>query len=80
MRVEEFSPVVGKEEIFQVLETLEDNWLTEGKKTRQLEESLAGFFGCKRVIMVPNGTLALFATLKILRIGADAVSTYRFIA
>jgi perosamine synthetase len=69
MRVPEFSPLIEKEEIFQVLETLEDNWLTEGKKTRQLEEMLAEYCWCKRVVMVPNGTLALFAALKVLGIG-----------
>lgn len=69
MRIPEFSPRLEKDEVFQVLSTLSDNWLTEGKKTRQLECMLAEYFGCKRVIMVPNGTLALFAALKILGIG-----------
>jgi len=69
MRVPEFSPLIDKAEVFQVLETLEDNWLTEGRKTRELEERLAGFFGCRRVLMVPNGTLAIFAALKVLGIG-----------
>ncbi len=69
MHIPEFDPLIEKEEVFQVLETLEDNWLTEGRKTRQLEETLADYCGCKRVIMVPNGTLALFAALKILGIG-----------
>ena len=69
MRIPEFNPLVEKEEVFQVLETLEDNWLTEGKKTRLLEEMLAERCGCHRAIMVPNGTLALFAALKVLGIG-----------
>ena len=38
MRIEEFSPLIGQEEMKMVLETLEDNWITEGKKTQQLEE------------------------------------------
>ncbi|MCH7808473.1 MAG: DegT/DnrJ/EryC1/StrS family aminotransferase [Planctomycetes bacterium] len=69
MRIDEFSPQIGKEEMAKVLETLEDNWITEGKKTQQLEEMLADYFGCRRVIMMPNGTLALFAALKVLGIG-----------
>ena len=69
MRIPEFNPLVEKEEVFAVLETLEDNWLTEGKKTRQLEEMLAEYCGCHRAIMVPNGTLALFVALKVLGIG-----------
>ncbi len=69
MRIPEFNPLIEKDEVFQVLETLEDNWLTEGKKTRRLEEMLAEYCGCERVIMMPNGTLALFAALKVLGIG-----------
>lgn len=69
MRIPEFDPLIEKEEVFQVLATLESNWLTEGSKTRQLEEMLAEYCGCKRVIMMPNGTLALFAALKVLGIG-----------
>lgn len=69
MCIAEFDPRIEKEEVFQVLDTLEANWLTEGSKTRQLEEMLAEYCGCKRVIMMPNGTLALFAALKILGIG-----------
>ncbi|UCG15088.1 MAG: DegT/DnrJ/EryC1/StrS family aminotransferase [Phycisphaerales bacterium] len=69
MPINEFCPQIGKAEILSVLETLEDNWVTEGKKTKQLEGMLADYFGCKRVVMVPNGTLALFAALKVLGIG-----------
>jgi len=69
MHIPEFNPVIEKEEVFQVLETLECNWLTEGKKTHQLEAMLAEYCGCKRVVMVPNGTLALFAALKVLGVG-----------
>ena len=29
MRIPEFSPLFGKDEVFRVLETLEDNWLTD---------------------------------------------------
>ena len=70
MHIPEFSPQLGTAEIAEVIETLEDNWVTEGKKTQQLEELLAQYFGCKHVIMVPNGTLALFAALKVLGVGA----------
>jgi perosamine synthetase len=69
MPIEEFSPVIEKAEVFKVLEALEDNWLTEGKKTRELEGLLAEYIGCRRAIMVPNGTLALFAALKVLGVG-----------
>jgi len=69
MPINEFSPQIGKSEIVKILQTLQDNWITEGKKTQQLEAMLAEYFGCRRVVMVPNGTLALFAALKVLEIG-----------
>jgi len=69
MHISEFSPQIGKAETVKVIETLEDNWVTEGKKTQQLEAMLADYLGCKRVVMVPNGTLALFAALKVLGVG-----------
>jgi len=69
MQVAEFSPRFGKEEVFSILETLEDNWLTEGKKTAELERLLAEYTGAKHVLMVSNGTLAIFAALKVLGIG-----------
>lgn len=69
MQVPEFSPVLQKEELFSVMESIEDNWITEGKKTKALEEALAEFTGARHVIMMPNGTLAIFAALKVLGIG-----------
>ncbi len=61
--------MLHKEELFAVLETIEDNWITEGKKTESLQAALAEFTGARHVIMVPNGTLAIFAALKVLGIG-----------
>lgn len=70
MQVPEFTPLLERDEIARVLATLEDNWITEGPKTRELEERLAAYCGCRRVLMMPNGTLAIFAALKVLGIGA----------
>ena len=69
MQVPEFSPILHKEELFAVLETIEDNWITEGKKTESLQAALAEYTSARHVIMVPNGTLAIFAALKVLGIG-----------
>lgn len=69
MRINEFDPLLTKQEIFGVLDSMESNWLTEGPKTKQFEAALAEYCGCKRVIMMPNGTLAIFAALKVLGIG-----------
>jgi len=69
MNVPEFAPLLQHSEIDEVLDSLEANWITEGPKTKSLEEALARFCGCRRALMVPNGTLAIFAALKVLGIG-----------
>ncbi len=69
MNIDQFSPCLGQKEIDGVLETFQANWLTEGPKTAELERRLAEYTGARHVLMVPNGTLALFAALKVLGIG-----------
>lgn len=69
MEIPEFTPEIGDAEIARVVGTLKSGWLTEGEKTAELEKLLANYFGCRRVVMMPNGTLAIFAALKILGIG-----------
>jgi len=63
--IQSFNPNFEKEEILNIIQTISDNWVTEGKKTEELEKRLAEYFKCKRVLMMPNGTLAIFAALKI---------------
>jgi perosamine synthetase len=41
-------------------------WFTEHVKTRELEGMIADFLGVKHCLMVPNGTLALYAALSSL--------------
>jgi len=67
--IKQFSPSLGEAELNEVLETFRDNWLTEGPKTAKLEKALREYTGSKHVLMVPNGTLALFVALKVLGIG-----------
>jgi len=69
MTIPEFAPLLGKEELFGVIDTLESSWITEGPKTAALERALADYTGARHVILVPNGTLAIFAALKVLGIG-----------
>jgi len=44
-------------------------WLTEYRKTQELEGIIADYIGIKHCIMVPNGTLAIYAALMCLGIG-----------
>lgn len=69
MKVNQFDPYLKEEEELSVLATLKKNWITEGEKTKRLEEMLCSYCGVKHAIMLPNGTLGLFVALKILGIG-----------
>ena len=68
--IEQMVPTYGEEEIEAVVSYLRSGgWLTEFKKTRELESMIAQYVSTKHCIMVPNATLALYAMLKVLRIG-----------
>lgn len=69
MNIPQYSPSLGPEERAAVLQVLDDNWLTEGPRTAALEARLRELTGARHVHMMPNGTLALFAALKLLGIG-----------
>lgn len=69
MNIPEFSPSLGEQELAEVIAVLKSGWITEGERTTRLEAQLADYFGCKRVLMMPNGTLAIFAALKLIGIG-----------
>jgi dTDP-4-amino-4,6-dideoxygalactose transaminase len=53
----------------RVRRTLESGWITEGPVTRELEEALARFIGCRAVIAVTSCTTGLEAALRALGVG-----------
>jgi len=69
MKVPQFDPVLEEEDIAALMETIQDNWITEGKKTQALQERLKEISGARHAHLLPNGTLALFVALKVLGIG-----------
>jgi perosamine synthetase len=71
--IPQMEPVYGQEERLAVDEYLAQvpcPWLTEFKKTRELEEMIADYVGAKHCVMTPNATLALYAMLTVLGIQA----------
>ncbi|WEZ51096.2 DegT/DnrJ/EryC1/StrS family aminotransferase [Bacillus subtilis] len=69
-------PLIGKEEIQEVTETLESGWLSKGPKVQQFEKEFAAFVGAKHAVAVNSCTAALFLALKAKGIGAgDEVIT-----
>ena len=55
-------------------------WLTEFRKTRELEEKIKEFLGIKHCFMVPNGTMALYVACDVLDVTSIAIPDFTMIA
>jgi len=70
MKINQIEPWIGKEEKQAVIDYLDSGgWLTEFKKTEELEQMIADYVGMKYCSMVSNGTVSLFCALVALGIG-----------
>jgi perosamine synthetase len=82
-KIPQIEPVLGPEETAAVLGVMESGFITEGRKTRELENEMARFFGGPHAIVVNNATLALTIALEALGIGPGnevIVPDFTFIA
>lgn len=69
-------PLIGEEEIAEVVDTLRSDWITTGPKVKQFEEAFAAFVGAPVALAVSSGTDAMLVALAALGIGpGDAVIT-----
>ncbi len=66
MKVPQLSPWVGAEEYDAIKECFDNNWITEGPKSKEFEEKLLELIGSKYGVFAPNGTLALYLGLRAL--------------
>ncbi len=57
------TPMIGQEEIDEVVDTLRSGWLTTGPKAQRFEESFAGFADARHAIAVSSCTAALHLSL-----------------
>ena len=76
-------PLIGEDEITEVVDTLRSGWLTTGKKTVQFENDFAEFVGAKYALGVNSATSGLHLALEAVGVGAgDKVitTTYTFTA
>ena len=74
-----FQPLIGEEEIEEVMDTLKSGWLSMGPKTVKFEELIAEYTGAKEAIAVSSCTAALHVSLITLGIGkGDEVITTPF--
>jgi UDP-4-amino-4,6-dideoxy-N-acetyl-beta-L-altrosamine transaminase len=59
---------ISKEDIDEVIEALQSDFLTQGPKVKEFEEKFAGFIGSKYAVAVTNGTAALHLSALALKI------------
>lgn len=72
-------PLIGDEEINEVVDTLRSRWLTTGPKTQRFEEAFAQFVGAPAALALNSCTAGLHAALVTLGIGpGDEVVTSPF--
>lgn len=63
-------PSIGNEELNEVINSFETNWLTMGPKVMKLEEKMAALLNVPYAIAVSNGTVALDIVYKTVGIGS----------
>ena len=65
----QIQPWINWKEIIEIIKVVRSTFITEGKKTLELERLTKDLTKSKYSIAYANGTLALYAALKSLKIG-----------
>jgi dTDP-4-amino-4,6-dideoxygalactose transaminase len=69
-------PLIGEEEIAEVVDTLRSTWITTGPKTKRFEERFAASLGAPGALALNSSTAALHTALVTLGVGpGDEVIT-----
>ncbi len=69
-------PLIGPEEIQEVVDTLKGDWITTGPKTKRFEQEFASYVGAQSALAVSSATDAMLVALAAMGIGAgDEVIT-----
>jgi dTDP-4-amino-4,6-dideoxygalactose transaminase len=69
-------PLIGEEEIAEVIETLRSGWISTGPKVGRFEKEFAAFLGAPEAIAVSSATAALHVALVVSGVGpGDVVIT-----
>jgi len=69
-------PLLGDEEIAEVLDTLRSDWITTGPKVKRFEQEFTAFIGAPAALAVSSATDAMLVGLAALGVGpGDAVIT-----
>ena len=70
-------PLIGEEEIREVVDTLKSDWITTGPKTRRFEHEFAAYLGAPAALALNSCTAALHTALVTLGIrpGDEVITT-----
>lgn len=69
-------PLIGEEEIAEVVDTLRSDWITTGPKAKRFEEEFASYLGAPSALALNSCTAALHTALVALDVGpGDEVIT-----
>ena len=63
MKVPQFMPFVGEAEYARIKGCFEENWITEGPRSKAFMDQLLQLTGAKYGVFAPNGTLAIYLGL-----------------
>lgn len=83
MKVNQFQPFIGDEEYKAIKSCFDNNWITEGPKTKEFSDRLLELTGAKYGVFTPNGTLALYLGLRAIGVCSGdevIVPNFTFIA
>lgn len=83
IKVCQSKPYVDLKDYEFLKSSFEDNWITEGPKSKEFIEKICKITGTKYGVLAPNGTLALYLALRALGIGPGdkvIVPNFTFIA
>lgn len=67
-KIFQMMPYFDNNEINELASSVKDRWVTEGPKCRKFVDRLLKFTDAKYGVLMPNGTLALYAALMVLGI------------
>ncbi|MEI6538379.1 MAG: DegT/DnrJ/EryC1/StrS family aminotransferase, partial [Planctomycetota bacterium] len=62
-------PLIGQEEIDEVIEALKSGWLTSGPRTKQFEQDFCAAVQAPAALALNSCTAGLHVALKVLDIG-----------
>lgn len=82
-KIPQFQPYIGEKEYESIKSCFDNNWITEGPKSKEFVRRLCELIGVKYGVLAPNGTLSLYMGLRALGIGPGAevlVPNFTFIA